>query len=81
MPAYSGLTLNLTVRTATAGHAAPRTADEAAALLTAQGRHVHLVSESDTHCLTGACIPALVDGLLGTAPRRRPHLSAPLPLT
>lgn len=64
-----------------AGHGAPRTAGEAAALLTAQGRHVHLVSEDDAHCLTGRCIPALMDGLLGTAPRRRPHLSALLPLT
>lgn len=58
---------------------APRTADEAAALLQAEGHHVHLVSEGDAHCLTDRCIPALVDGLLA-APRQLPHLNAPFPL-
>lgn len=64
-----------------AGHAAPRSAAEAAALLTRRGHHVHLFSEGDAHRLGGQCTPTIVAGLLGTAPRLRPHLTAPLPLT
>ncbi|MFM9542288.1 hypothetical protein [Streptomyces turgidiscabies] len=62
---------------------APRSADEAAALLTAQGEHVHIVSEGAAHCPSGWCTPAIVDGVAGltTTPRPRPHLDFPLPLT
>lgn len=81
MPAFNGLTLNLTARNATAADTTPRSADDAAALLTAQGRHVHLVSEGEAHCPGHLCTPAVVAGLLAAAARPRPHLSAPLPLT
>ncbi len=63
--------------------AAPRSADEAAALLAAQGEHVHLVSEGEAHCPDGRCTPAIVAGLTAAPSSRpsRPHLSAPNPLT
>lgn len=60
---------------------APRTATQAAALLTTQGKHVHVVSEGEAHCPAGLCTPAIVAGLLGTTPRSRPHLDSPHPLT
>jgi hypothetical protein len=65
---------------ALADSTAPRSADEAAALLTAQGEHVHIVSEGDAHCPDGRCTPAIVAGLTA-GPRPLPHLSAPYPLT
>lgn len=34
---------------------APRSAAEAAHLLAREGRHVHLVSEGESHCLKGVC--------------------------
>ncbi|MEW2161432.1 hypothetical protein AB0912_00245 [Streptomyces sp. NPDC007084] len=40
---------------------APRSADEAAHLLAREGRHVHLVSEGESHCLKGACGPVPVE--------------------
>lgn len=59
---------------------APRTADEAAALLRAEGHHVHLVSDGDVDCPRSVCIPTPVRGLLAE-PRELPHLNAPFPLT
>lgn len=37
---------------------APRSADEAAHQLAAEGRHVHIVSEGHSTCLRGSCGPA-----------------------
>lgn len=34
---------------------APRSAAEAAHLLAREGRHVHLVSEGESHCLRHSC--------------------------
>jgi hypothetical protein len=34
---------------------APRTAEEAAHRLAAEGKHVHLVSESHAVCISGEC--------------------------
>lgn len=60
---------------------APRSADEAAALLVAQGEHVHVVSEGGAHCPDGRCTPAIVAGLTATAPHSRPHIDFLFPLT
>lgn len=58
-------------------------AAEAAALLTAQGEHVHVVSEGEAHCAGGRCTPAIVAGLLAVAAavRPRPHTTVLLPLS
>lgn len=40
---------------------APRSATEAAHLLTRDGKHVHLVSEGESHCLKGECGPVPVE--------------------
>lgn len=65
---------------------APRTADEAASRLLAEGLHVHLVSDNDTRCTNNRCTPTPVRGLLGTTPHTAPHphtkaLTNLLPLT
>ncbi|WP_055529733.1 hypothetical protein [Streptomyces graminilatus] len=84
MPTVNGITFNLTARVQVRGAVEPAArhgAAEAAALLTAQGQHVHIVSEGEAHCPKGQCTPAIVAGLLAAGHRPRPHIDFPLPLT
>ncbi|MFJ3794949.1 hypothetical protein ACIPSJ_01535 [Streptomyces sp. NPDC090088] len=53
-----------------AGHAAPRTAREAAQLLAQQGKHSHLHAEHETVCISGHC--TVIPTVLGTSLRPEP---------
>lgn len=50
-----------------AGHADPRTATEAATLLLAHGKHVHLVADGQARCLIDTCPPAIGDAKAPTS--------------